>query len=371
MNRTRLTNSRRAFTLVELLVSSVVLAVLMLAMMTALSAVQRTFAFTQARVDQFREARQAFDLINRNLSQATLNPYWDYYYSETHSNVPPATGSASPAAFVRQSELQFRIDDAATAFGTTGSPLESPGHCVFFQAPLGLAADGSSPGNLLNARGYGIVFSGDQDQRPPFLSGYEIPVRRRYRLMEYRPAAEYQSVSAQGDTIYSHPSNWYKQDAATSTRVVADNILLLLLSPRVADQGTKATATNPWWIAPNYHYNSLDVDNSTPGLDPVTVQADGTALQGTQHLLPPLVQVTLVAIDEVSAARWSQKRGDNGVDVLRESRAHFTDASRYEQDLALLRLYLEQQKLNYRVFSSTVTLRNAAWDSRVSPLAKS
>lgn len=355
---------RRGFTLVEIMVSTAVLAMIMVAMLTALNAVQRTFTFSRARVDQFREARQAFDLITRTLSQATLNPYWDYYYTETQSNVPPVAASGAPAAYVRQSELQFRIDDAAGTFGLTGSPLERPGHAVFFQAPLGLTANGSSLGGLLNARGYGVVFSSDEKQRPPFLSGYSIPARRRYRLMEYRPTAEYQGVGAQGDTIYSKPTNWYKQDMATSTRVVADNILLLLFSPRVPDQGPAGSAKSPWWIAPHYHYNSLDADNSTPGIDPVTVQADGTAVQGTQHLLPPQVLVTLVAVDELSAARWAAQRGDNGVDILSESHAHFTDASQYETDLGVLRLYLQKQKLNFRVFSTTVTVLNATWDSR-------
>ena len=352
-----------AFTLVEILVSTAILAMIMVAMMTALDSVQRSFRFTQAHADQFRVARQAFELINRTLSQATLNPYWDYYYVETQSNVPPATGSAAPAAYVRQSELQFRIDDAAATFGGTGAAMECPGHAVFFQAPLGLTSAGSSLGGLLNARGYGVRFSGDQDHRPPFINGYQIPVKNRYRLLEYRPAAEYQGLGAQGDTIYSHPSNWFTQDMNTSCRVVADNILLLLLSPRVADQASSNPAQTPWRIAPHYHYNSLDADNSTPGVDPLQILPDGTVVQGTQHMLPPLVAVTLVAIDEVSAQRWSAMRGDNGVDVLQESHADFTDASRYEQDLSLLSNYLQKQKLNYRIFSSTVTLRNAVWDS--------
>ncbi|MDB6137990.1 MAG: Verru Chthon cassette protein [Verrucomicrobiaceae bacterium] len=344
-------HSHQGFTLVEIIASTAILSMILVAMMTTLGTVQRTFQFTRARVDQFREARQAFELINRTLSQATLNTYRDYYYAETRSNVPPASGSATPAAYVRQSELQFRVDDAAGTFGVTGSALEAPGHAVFFQAPLGLTTAGSSLGGLLNARGFGVRFSSDEDHRPPFINGYQIPVKHRYRLMEYRPTAEYLSAEAQGNTIYTRPTNWFTQGIGTSSRVVADNILLLVLSPRTAESATA--------IAPHYHYNSLDADNSTPAVDALTVRADGTVEQGTQHLLPPMVGVTLVAIDEVSAQRWAAKRGDSGVDILGESHAAFTDATRYESDLTALRIYLENQKLNFRIFSSTVHLRNA------------
>lgn len=351
---------RQGFTLVEIIASTAILSMILVAMMSTLGTVQRTFQFTRARVDQFREARQAFELINRTLSQATLNPYRDYYYAETKSNVPPATGSAAPAGYVRQSELQFRVDDAAATFGVTGSASEAPGHAVFFQAPLGLTAAGSSLGGLLNARGFGVRFSGDEDHRPAFINGYQIPVKHRYRLMEYRPAAEYLSAAAPGNTIYSNPTNWFIQGIGTTSRVVADNILLLVLSPRTAESATVAATS----LAPHYHYNSLDADNSTPGVDGLTIRADGTVAQGTQHLLPPMVAVTLVAIDEVSAERWTARRGDNGVDILGESHAAFTDAARYESDLTTLRAYLEKQKLNFRIFSSTVTLHNAVWDNQ-------
>ncbi|MDB6075153.1 MAG: Verru Chthon cassette protein [Verrucomicrobiaceae bacterium] len=350
--------ARHGFTLVEIIVATAVLSLLMVAMMSTLGTVQRSFQFTRARVDQFREARRALDLISTTLSQATLNSYQDYYYTGTQSNIPPATGSGAPAAYVRQSELQFRVDAAASTFGTTGSPVEAPGHSVFFQAPLGLTADGSSLGGLLNARGYGIVFSGDDKRRPAFVNGYDIPVKRRYRLVEYRPTAEYQSATAGGNTIYNHPADWFTLAMGNSCRVVADNILLLLLSPRSSSQGAGG-AVEPWSIAPHYHYNSLDSDNSTAALDGLLVRTDGTVAQGTQHMLPPLIAVTLVALDETSAQQWSARRGDNGVDVLSEAHAAFTDASRYESDMGALRDYLQKQKLNFRIFNSTVALRNA------------
>lgn len=356
---------RRAFTLVELMASMAVLAMLMLACTGAISTVQRTFTQARSKAQQFSEARLAFETITRNLSQATLNTYWDYYYQATGSNEPPANSTAPPNAYVRQSELQFKIGPASDLVGSQASAATHPGHAVFFQAPLGLTSNGKGLGNLLNARGYAIQFGGDDENRPPFLNEYEIPVRRRYRLVEYRPPAENSSVS-QGNTIYTKPADWFRQDQASSTRVVAENIILLVLSPRVSDESAAATNKDPGWIAPRYDYDSRDADNSTAAIDRVTVRADGTAVQNTQHLLPPLVVVTMVALDEVSAARWAESNNDSAVSILSKAGASFTNASQHAADLASLERYLSAQKLNYRVFSTTVSLRNARWDDRSS-----
>ncbi len=137
-----------------------------------------------------------------------------------------------------------------------------------------------------------------------------------------------------------------------------------MLSPRVSAETALATKKPATWIAPNYTYNSLDVNNATPAIDAVTVDAAGNATQGTQHLLPPLVVVTMVALDEPSAAKWAQEYGTTPVDLLAQASAPFTDATAYDTDIATLESWLNQKHLNYEVFSSTVPLRNARWDTR-------
>lgn len=355
---------RQAFTLVELMASMVLLSLLMIACVTALDSVRRSVTGVHNKTQQFREARQAFELITKTLSQATLNPYWDYYYKATGSNTAPATGAVTPpTAYIRFSELQFQIGPATTLLGGKATPASTPGHATFFQAPLGLTHDQSGLGSLLNARGYAIQFGDDNTNRPPFLSDYTIPVRYRYRLVEFRPPSE-QAAPFQGNTIYTHPTDWFRQDLEQSTRIVAENIILLVLSPRVSAETALATKKIPVWIAPGYTYNSLDVNNATPAVDKVTVDAAGNATQGTQHLLPPLVVCTMVALDETSAAKWAQEYNQTPVDYLAQARAPFTDASAYDTDLASLEAWLNQKRLNYTVFSSTVPLRNARWDSR-------
>jgi uncharacterized protein (TIGR02599 family) len=97
-------------------------------------------------------------------------------------------------------------------------------------------------------------------------------------------------------------------------------------------------------------------------VDAVTTASDGTLNQGTRNLLPPLVAVTMVAVDEASAQRWSDARHNQAVDILGEAGAPFTDAASYPADLGRLKTYLTAQKLNFRVFTATVALKNAQWD---------
>lgn len=355
----------RAFTMVELLVSTVVLAVLMITCVTAVDAVRRSVTSVRGKAQQFREARQAFDLITKTLSQATLNTYWDYYYGSTGSNEAPAGEVVAPSAYIRQSELQFQLGQAPVLMGGGTTAARNPGHAVFFQAPLGLTqASSGQLGNLLNARGFAVQFSDDATNRPPFFADHQIPVRHRYRLIEYRPPAE-RTTTLAGNAIYSHPTDWFRQNLDTSTRVVADNIILLVLSPRVSEEDARVAKKSAQWLAPLYTYNSLDVDNATAEVEKVSLsKTTGEAVQGTQHLLPPLVTVTMVALEEVSAARWAERNNNAPVDFLEEAGTPFTEAARYAEDLAALEAWLEGQKLHYETFSTTVALRNARWDSR-------
>ena len=359
----------RAFSLVELLLSITVLAILMVVVSMALDQTQKVVHSSKGKAEQFRDARLAFELLTRNLSQATLNTYWDYYYSATGTNQPPVGATTViPSAYLRQSELQFLTDLTPHLLGqtTSGGPAAHPGHAVFFQAPLGASVSYVGLSGLLNARGYYVEFGDDSLDRPGFLNTSTTPLKYRYRLLEYRPPAEQVSangVNYVGDAIYNTPSTWYQQNTTNATRVVADNVVLLLLSPQVTPDMAQTAQKTATWIAPNYRYNSLDADNSTPQVDAPTTSGSGAVSQGTQHLLPPLMCVTMVAIDEASAQRWAASRNNQAVDILGESGATFAMAAQYSSDLSLLKTYLTEQKLNYHVFTSTIVLRNAKWDA--------
>jgi uncharacterized protein (TIGR02599 family) len=352
----------KAFTMVELLVATVVLSLLMLVCVSAVDTVRRSTTSVRGKTQQYREARQAFDLITQTLAQATLNTYWDYYYSDTASNEAPTGSVTPPSAYIRQSELQFQSGKAMVLIGAGATPAQNPGHAVFFQAPLGLTQGRGGLSSLLNARGFAIEFNDDSGNRPAFLGDYSIAPRFRYRLMEYRPPAEH-TTDSPGNPIYSNPTDWFRQGLGQSARVVADNILLLVLSPRVSAETARVSKQPEYWIAPSYTYNSLDVNNATPAVDKVSVSA-GSAVQGTQHLLPPVIAVTMIALDEVSAARWAELNGNKPIDFLAQAGAPFSDASAYNEDLNALEAWLTAQKLHFETFSSSVVLRNARWDSR-------
>ena len=160
---------RRAFTLVELLVSMVVLSLMLVLLAQLTGSTQKVWTSTVGKVEQFRDARQAFESMTRRLSQATLNTYWDYQLS-----------NGVPAFYVRQSELRF-ISGNTTLLQINpdvGHGPSRPTHAIFFQAPQGFVtdtADYHGLDNLLNTWGYCIEFSDDSAIRPSFLTSLPNP----------------------------------------------------------------------------------------------------------------------------------------------------------------------------------------------------
>ena len=379
-----------AFTLIELMVSVTFLVILMLVVTQVIGVVQRTWVRANSRVSQFREARQAFDLITNNLSQATLNTYWTTNLTQIGSD---SLGAAikSPQSYQRQSELHF-ICGPTTTLLPGASASNCPGHAVFFQAPLGVvnlatvagAVNTANMVNLLCGRGYFVEWGSDASFRPAFLnqSPYSnlVPVRNRMRLMEYSPTAEMNDIYSQ--SYRTNPNtikNWYQdttvgvlakevqngnETSATRyfTRPVADNILALIISPQTENTGTNGTvSTSAYAIAPNYLYDSSQVGTATSANNP----------QGSQFLLPPLLRVTLIALDERSGEFLSstinasvQKQIMSGLNGLFQSAASYTsDLEGTPDSPGQLKTLLLAAKLNYRVFTTTIALKQGRWSS--------
>jgi uncharacterized protein (TIGR02599 family) len=382
----------RAFTLVELLLSMTILSVLMLVVVNVIGIVQQQWVRSSSRVSAFREARMAFDLMARNLGQATLNTYWANEF-DTLGKDAANQDRLKARNYVRQSELQF-VSGRTTGLltGATAGASSYPGHAVFFQAPLGItrlsAAGGAAVNtenmvNLLCPRGYFVTWGSDQAFRPPFLEAVgTVRPRFRYRLMEYSPTAESNRIyyDSQNNsnlanrlpiTSPSRSRSWF-QDAVTNlatagetsgtrgaTRPIAENIIALVISPQLEDYpGGPA----PESIAPLYEYDSALITN--PG-----ATASILSTQGTQHLLPPILKISMVALDNAAGERLAeggnesqQERVAQTLGTLFTSAAQFNDSgSVYRQDLAKLEAFLTQEKLNFRVFSTTVALKQARW----------
>lgn len=347
----RAASPQRGFTLVEVLVSLAVLAVLLTIIAQVLGQVQRVWSSANSRVAQFREARRAMDRISTNLAQATMNSSLQYYYAGGNPFLPPSSNlMTAPQGYVRYSDLQFLCGPTASLL--TGAN-QTVGHGIFFQAPTGGAMTVNAGGaaaftnmpTAISACGYYVAFDTDAAFRPGFLNQRNHPERERFRLYEYRPPIDANLIYK--DLTVADPSpgipqpDWYNQIANWS-RPVAENIVYLVFSPKRA---MTDSAGNPRDIAPAYAYNS------SPGVNlPQAIQ---------DYQLPPLVEVTLVALDESSAQRLAENSGGNP----RLPEGLFTSATdaAFRADIEALEDFFNDQKLNYRVFSATVPIRNSKW----------
>lgn len=356
--------ARQAFTLVEVLVSMTVLLILLLISAQVIGTVQSTWTASNARVGQFREARTAFDIITRNLSQATLNTYVDY--DQSYLTDSTALSTTAPSQYLRKSDLRFVTGEAATLLQSGGGGAMAPGHAVFFQAPLGVShtADYVGLDRLLCGRGYFVQYTSDEFFRPIVLKA-GLP-RYRYRLMEFSPPAEknliYAAASATPNNNAVAGSEWFSEAGVLTTaeddndtqrgltRPIADNIVALIIAPQLENG---AAANNP-----------SEAFNLTFQYD--SAVASGGAGQGNQHRLPSLVKVVLVAIDERTAEQLSQ-RGDPstppfGTEIsgLLTPGSDQINLNRKLEDIAKV---LRDKRINYRIFSATVSLRGAKWSS--------
>lgn len=335
----------------EALVSMAILSILVVLMVSILN--QSTTAWTSVRgkVEQFRQARDAFESMTRRISQSTLNTYWDYLDAAGNARTPAASNFVA-ARYARQSELRF-ISGPAIAGPAAGSPPR-PTHSIFFLAPLGNVDDSNFSGmqNLLNTWGYYIEYKDDTDFRPDFIS---LPPKKRFRLMELMQPSESMTLYSytSGNSVYNG-REWFT-DALTMSpppvHVLAENVIALVLLPQlpqteeaklVADGDLNGQpGTN---LSPNYFYDST-ISRANP-------------LINSKNQLPPVVRLTMVAIDEVSAGRMTD--AENSA-LQAELADLFENASNYESDLSALETYLVDNSINYRVFTTNISIKGAKW----------
>ncbi len=336
---------RRAFTLIELLVSVAVLALLMALLVSITDATRRSWSDATAKTQHFREAREAFETITRRLSQATLNTYWDYSY-------PLNDPTQAPTKYVRQSDLRF-ISGRGNTLGLSDNCTT---HGIFFQAPLGYVSSSSYSRfrNLLNTWGFFIEYGSDQGTRPAFVSESILPYRNRFRLMELMEPSDsmalYQQEAKAGGSGAYTGKEWFAEPLSSSANlgVVAENIIALVILPKLSGADQVAGNYDEGSLAPNYLYDSTGLNMSTtadPDLNP-------------ENQLPPVVQVTMVAVDELSANRM----GEAGASALKAKlNGLFSDPALLQTDLQNLEQYLVDNRISYRVFTTNVSIRSAKW----------
>jgi uncharacterized protein (TIGR02599 family) len=331
-------SSRAAFTILEMLVSFAVLAILLVVLTTMISRTSSIWSYTRGQVEQFREAREAFDTLTSKLGEATLNTYFDY--EDANGNPRNAATSISfvPKNYGRQSELRF----------LSGPEIHGESHAVFFQSPTGKTGDagGSSGARLLNTLGFFVEFGDDSRFLPGFLKS-----RERLRLMEFCEPSDQLSVynfTSGGASAADRVSRRWFTDALAAANpavhIVAENIIALILLPILPTTDQQAGNYTDASLAPGYLYDST-ARVEDPNLNP-------------RNQLPPIIRVTMIAMDENSAARL----GESGFSELRAAvSSRFSEAADYDKDLRDLEEDLTDLGIAFRVFTSNVILKNAKW----------
>ena len=333
-----LRHSPAGFSLIEVLVSFAVLALMMVMLLSITNVTSKTWKGTTEKMQSFEDARAAFDRITSLLGQATLNPYWDY------------DDLQNPTKYERASELQFLslpmalLPKDAAAF---------PTHGIFFQAPTGKVANQAAFGGmplLLNAYGYFVEYG--PDDQPTWLPASVTP-KYRFRLKEWRAPSEswtlYQhSSGANGKTYLGSDSyNWIDL-TAPAAKTLAENVIALVIYPKNSDPQNMEKASLA--EADTFVYNSRTASTTREGTN-------------QKHQLPPEVEVIMVAIDETSAIRkWNNAIAAPALTAgLFQKPGATLTPTQLEADLKTLTDNLSKDNIKYITLRSTVKIRGARW----------
>ncbi|MDQ3624380.1 MAG: hypothetical protein M3463_18120, partial [Verrucomicrobiota bacterium] len=273
------------------------------------------------------------------------------------------------------SELRFISGPAEQLLDEATVPR--PTHAIFFQAPLGFVEDFAEfrgLDNLINTWGYFLEFNSDLESAPGFLraqiASNKLPERWRYRLMELMQPSETLLTYREGES-----RKWFQLPVLAASdrpvRPIAENVVALIILPRLseteAEPGdvTGTTIVPEYALAPKYEYDSItDGEGSS----------EAKAHLNSRHQLPPVVQVTMVALDEPSASRLADRFGKKAPDLKIDSpRALFRKAEQLKippaesdlSDLQELEKNLVELKCNYRVFTTAVSIKGAKWSRSI------
>ncbi|MEZ0275122.1 MAG: Verru_Chthon cassette protein C [Roseimicrobium sp.] len=371
--------NRGAFTLVELLISVTILSILILMLTSTVSNVQTVVTRSQSQAEEFKEARQSFELMARRLSQATLNGYWGYVYKD------PAAKDLVPLYYDRQSDLHYVQEKVATLVPQAGGN----GHAVFFQALLGDSDPASTHGakigdlhDLLNCWGFYVSYGSDLTRRPAFMrEGHSLelnPERKRYRLMEFRLPPDESILFSKNFNIGAKKNTselyqWFRgpykgpdKSVADYSVPLAENILAVVITPYVyvTTADSKGVSTTDMRKKQSYEYDTrLFQWRSGTGQDIIS----------SRHQLPAMLELTVIATDERSYDKLEQRHGVEGAatkvrevfdGLLKLSTDFAPDPNNVqvkEYDVDKIESRLRDLELNYKIFTTTVSLRASKW----------
>ena len=346
----------RAFSLIEVLVATAILAVILGIIFSITQVISQTWKSSSAKIEAFQAGRGAFEAMSHQISQATLNTYYDYFDSSGRTRASFGTNTAGfePDHYGRYSDLHFLSGKSLVT--------NQVGHSLFFQAPIGYTDGGAIAGStntsagmdtLLNACGYFVVYDKD-NSRPLFLDDGTVPNqpgdRYRFRLMQFLQPDQSLKVY---DPAASGKKDWFTEPLGSSAppvRILAENVVAVVILPKLSDV-EDSTAES---LAPDFEYDTR----------PATI----SPVQGvTDYQLPPVVDLVMVAIDEPSAQRICLPGGMPDFGVTGGLNSLFQKVDLLETDLKKLTDALIGKQIAYRIFRTQVALRGAKWSSEKTP----
>ena len=330
-----LLKTRAAFTLIEILVTVVIVLALMLGFLQVVVSVEHLWKSSAA--DSFGEAQDAFHTVTQNLASATLEPYQDFADS-TGSFRTSATSTFVPDHLSRRSDLAFVCGPTSGTNGLlAGSNRITSGCGVFFVTPQGYTQTETNAGmsHLFNAMGYFVEFGNEADAPSFLLPGTQ---RWRWRLKQAREPSESLQVLALASS-----TAWIQElvSSETTTPALADNVIALVVLPERAASDSGAA------LSTDFCYDSRDATNPL-----------------TRHQLPPRLRVALMAIDEISARALAAQNGASPPSLVATSL--FQKSSQFDVDLASLDVSLTAQKIHHRLFQREILLPAASWSNTTS-----
>lgn len=330
---------RLGFTIIELLAAMAVLIILLGIIVGVTNSISATMRRASAGIDALAGARAGFDILNRSLSQATLNTYWEY------------DNPLAPTIYLRQSDLQFLI-----------RPNPNYGQKIFFITPETYSEDAGlrSTRGLLNACSTFVSYGSSEQFQPTAISKQ----RFRYRLMfgiqpterlgifKKPTKAENQADAAYRTAVqqYWDTADWTTaiSNSGTSAFVtpLADNVIALIAWPRLSSaedpSGLELTPTG------QMVYDSQENAMKTPQ-------------SVTANQLPPIIQITMIAISEASAARIDTANSTPPAEIEAALSGRFMKVANYQQDLDAVTKALADKNIEFQVISSSVPLRESKW----------
>jgi uncharacterized protein (TIGR02599 family) len=364
---------RSGFTLLEILIATTITVAILSTLLSIFTITGNTVKHVSAQMSAFSTARTAFDVMTQKLSQATLNPYLDYYGIDANGVVerrtPTNASTFNPQSYGRVSDLQFYIRQNQQ--NSTGSFIGNHGQEVYFQVPEAYSVAGPAGdtgiGNLqsiqglLNSCGYYVSYGDSGLFQPGALTTH----RYRYRLMQgLEPTESFNvfvttSENSGSGAVADTASAWINNIQNTSTgptqsstyvAPLADNVIALIVWPRLSSEddpsGTVLTA--------DYTYDSQA--NVAP-----TQNSNGIYIQPlTANQLPPNLQLTMIVIDEASAVRLNSSATPPNV-IESALKGKFTDVTKYAADLSSVAASLSAGHITFQIFDATIPMRESKW----------